>query len=90
MSTPAPHPPVIDARDLRCPLPVIRLAQAALSAPVGSELTLWATDPAAQFDVPAWCRLRGQEFLEASSGPDYLILKIRITDTDRPGKSALL
>ncbi|HET8982403.1 MAG TPA: sulfurtransferase TusA family protein [Pedococcus sp.] len=54
---------VVDARGLRCPLPVIRLAQAARDAPAGSVLELWATDPAARADVPAWCRLRHHEFL---------------------------
>jgi TusA-related sulfurtransferase len=44
-------------------LPVIRLAQAARDLPVGSVLELWATDPAARADVPAWCRMRGHELL---------------------------
>jgi TusA-related sulfurtransferase len=67
------HPPggaeqvtVVDARGLRCPLPVIRLAQAARDLPTGSVLELWATDPAARADVPAWCRMRGHELLATS------------------------
>lgn len=54
---------VVDARGLRCPLPVIRLASAARDLPAGSVLELWATDPAARADVPAWCRMRGHELL---------------------------
>ena len=34
----------IDARGLRCPAPVIRLARAAADAPPGSELTVLATE----------------------------------------------
>jgi len=61
---------VVDARGLRCPMPVIRLAQAARDAPAGSLLELWATDPAARADVPAWCRLRHHEFLGATEVGD--------------------
>ena len=52
---------LVDARGLRCPLPVIRLAAAAKSLPAGTELTVLSTDPAAKLDVPAWCRMRGHE-----------------------------
>jgi tRNA 2-thiouridine synthesizing protein A len=55
---------LIDARGLRCPLPVIRLAAAARDLPAGTELTVLSTDPAARLDVPAWCRMRGHEHVE--------------------------
>ena len=58
-----PLPIVVDARGLRCPLPVIRLAQTAHDATPGAVIEVWATDPAARADIPAWCRMRGQEFL---------------------------
>jgi len=56
---------IVDARGLRCPLPVLRLARAAQDAPAGSTLELWATDPAAEPDVRAWARMRGHEVLGA-------------------------
>jgi tRNA 2-thiouridine synthesizing protein A len=54
----------VDATGLRCPLPIIRLAVAARSAPAGSMITLFSTDPAAEPDVAAWCRMRGHELLD--------------------------
>jgi tRNA 2-thiouridine synthesizing protein A len=60
----------VDARGLRCPLPVIRLAEAARDAPDGSRIIVLATDPAARHDVPAWCRMRGQELREITEVPD--------------------
>jgi tRNA 2-thiouridine synthesizing protein A len=54
----------VDARGLRCPLPVIRLAAAAATAPAGTVVTLLSTDPAAEPDVAAWCRMRGHDLLE--------------------------
>lgn len=54
---------VVDARGLRCPLPVIRAAAAARDLPAGSVLEVRWTDPAARHDVPAWARMRGHEVL---------------------------
>lgn len=50
---------VVDARGLRCPLPVVRLAAAARDGAPGDRLVVWSTDPAARHDVPAWARMRG-------------------------------
>lgn len=54
---------VVDARGLRCPLPVIHLARRAVDASAGAVLEVWATDPAAASDIPAWCRMRGHDYL---------------------------
>jgi tRNA 2-thiouridine synthesizing protein A len=56
----------IDARGLRCPMPVIRLAAAARDAPAGTRIIVLASDPAARHDIPAWCRMRGHEMSEIS------------------------
>jgi TusA-related sulfurtransferase len=45
---------------------VIRLAQAARDLPDGALVELWATDPAARADVPAWCRMRGHQLLDTT------------------------
>ncbi len=54
---------MVDARGVLCPVPIIRLARAASSRPAGTVLTLLTDDPAAAYDVPAWCRLRGHTVL---------------------------
>ena len=54
---------VVDARGLRCPLPVIRLAAAARDLPAGALLVVLTTDPAADHDVPAWSRMRGHTWV---------------------------
>jgi tRNA 2-thiouridine synthesizing protein A len=60
----------VDARGLRCPLPVIRLAEAARDAPAGTLITVLASDPAARHDVPAWCRMRDHELREVTEESD--------------------
>jgi tRNA 2-thiouridine synthesizing protein A len=46
------------------------LARALPALPVGSVLRVLADDPAAASDIPAWCRLRGQEFVGAARSDD--------------------
>ena len=54
----------VDARGLRCPLPVLRLAQALAQQPPGTAVRLLATDPAARTDVAAFVRMRGLLLLD--------------------------
>lgn len=51
--------PVIDARGLLCPLPVLRLRKALLALAPGQHLRLIATDPMAAVDVPHFCAEAG-------------------------------
>jgi tRNA 2-thiouridine synthesizing protein A len=53
---------VLDCRGRRCPMPVIELAKALPQVPIGEVIRIVADDPAAAADIPAWCRIRGQEF----------------------------
>lgn len=53
----------LDCRGVRCPVPVIRLAQRIVEVPVGGVVAVAADDPAARPDIPAWCRMRGHEYL---------------------------
>ena len=73
-----PGPIVVDARGLRCPLPVIRLAQTARDTEPGAVIEVWATDPAARADIPAWCRMRGQDFLgEVTADGGHAAYRVR-------------
>ncbi|WFE61521.1 sulfurtransferase TusA family protein [Micromonospora sp. WMMD712] len=68
---------VLDCRGQRCPLPVIRLARRLPELPVGAVLRVLADDPAAAVDIPAWCRMRGQEFVAAhAEGPGYDVRRV--------------
>ena len=71
----------LDCRGIRCPLPVIRLAQRIEEVPLGGVVAVVADDPAARPDVPAWCRMRGQEYLgeevSADGLPVYLVRRSR-------------
>jgi tRNA 2-thiouridine synthesizing protein A len=70
----------LDCRGQRCPLPVIALARRLPQLPVGAVLRVLADDPAAAADIPAWCRMRGQEYLgvkPSATEPGVSVYRIR-------------
>ena len=60
----------LDCRELLCPLPIIELARHLADVPVGGLLAVVTTDAAARHDVPAWCRMRGQEYVGEDTAAD--------------------
>lgn len=54
-SPPADADVILDARDLRCPLPVLRAHKALRAMRPGQVLDLWANDPASLEDVRRFC-----------------------------------
>jgi tRNA 2-thiouridine synthesizing protein A len=73
VETDGPDVEVVDARGLACPMPVIELARAVDRAPVGGRVRLLATDPAAQVDVPVWCRMQRHRLREHARGDDGVV-----------------
>ena len=70
----------LDCRGMLCPLPIIELGRRHGEVPVGGVVAVVAEDPAARVDVPAWCRLRGQEYVGEDTAPDgvarYLVRRL--------------
>ncbi len=53
-----------------CPLPVIELAKHLTDVAVGEVIAVDSDDAAAALDIPAWCRMRGQEYAGSASAED--------------------
>lgn len=70
----------LDCRGMACPRPVVELARAITGIEVGEVLAVVADDPAATYDIPAWCRMREQEYVGtdvADDGvPRYLVRRL--------------
>ncbi|GGU19419.1 cysteine desulfurase/sulfurtransferase TusA family protein [Streptomyces lavendofoliae] len=67
---------VVDALGRRCPIPVIELAKVFGDVPVGGTVTVLSDDEAARLDIPAWCGMRGQEYVgerPAERGTAYTV-----------------
>ena len=52
----ATEPALVDARGLKCPLPVLKMEKRLEALRVGAELIVLATDPIAKIDIPLYCR----------------------------------
>lgn len=66
----------LDTLGARCPIPVIELARHLSEVAVGEVVAVLASDVAARLDIPAWCRMRGQDYLGAEptvGGTAYLV-----------------
>ena len=50
---------VLDARGLKCPLPVLKMEKRLAQLPPGAALTVLATDPMARIDIPLYCTQHG-------------------------------
>ena len=67
---------VVDCLGRPCPVPVIELAKAVAAAGDAQVVEVLSDDPAARLDVPAWCRMRAQDYLGErahTAGTGYLV-----------------
>jgi tRNA 2-thiouridine synthesizing protein A/cysteine desulfurase len=62
----------LDCRGMICPRPVIELAR-------------HADDAAAAYDVPAWCRMRGHEYVGVDHAADG-VARYLVRRTAPPGR----
>ncbi|MGW2068585.1 aminotransferase class V-fold PLP-dependent enzyme [Streptomyces sp. NPDC001953] len=70
---------VVDALGKRCPIPVIELAKVFGDVSVGGTVRVLSDDEAARLDIPAWCEMRGQEYVgeePAERGSAYVVRRL--------------
>ncbi|SDO28852.1 cysteine desulfurase [Streptomyces sp. cf386] len=70
---------VVDSLGKRCPIPVIELAKVIGDVPVGGLVRVLSDDEAARLDIPAWCEMRGQEYVgeePAERGTAYMVRRV--------------
>ncbi len=74
---PAQDVQVVDCLGRPCPVPVIELARALPTLEVGASIDVLSDDPAARLDIPAWCRMKEQEFVGATPAPVGTAYRVR-------------
>lgn len=72
----------LDARRLLCPMPVIRAQDKIKNLSKGDTLDVVCTDPGAENDIPAWCRINGHTVLSINHHDDELVISIEVGDLD--------
>lgn len=73
----------LDARNLLCPLPVIRTQDRVATLASGDVLEVFCTDPGALNDIPAWCRLNGHRVLETRREGRDIVLLVEVGEEGR-------
>jgi TusA-related sulfurtransferase len=55
----------LDAKGLKCPMPVVKTSKEIKSIAVGGVLEVLATDPGSMADIAAWSKSTGNELLQS-------------------------
>ena len=71
---------LLDARDLLCPLPVLKARKLIAQLPAGAVLEVHATDPASPIDFKAFCASTGHHFLSEREADGVYVFEIKKTD----------
>jgi TusA-related sulfurtransferase len=70
----------LDCRGMLCPQPVIALAKRIGDVEIGGLVGVVSTDAASRHDIPAWCRMREQEYVGEETAEDgvprYLVRRL--------------
>ena len=70
---------ILDARNLLCPMPVIRTQDRVKALDTGDILEVRCTDPGALNDIPAWCRIHGHEVMATNEDGEGVVVIVRVT-----------
>ena len=66
VAVPVSDPARLDAKGLKCPMPIVKTAQAIKLLASGELLEVLATDPGSVADFAAWSRSTGNELVTSS------------------------
>ncbi len=69
----------LDARNMFCPMPVIKTQDKIKELRCGDILEVISTDPGALNDIPAWCRINGHAVLNSVENNGEVIIRIKIS-----------
>ncbi len=68
----------LDARNMLCPLPVIKTQNKVNDLKPGDILDVVCTDPGSLNDIPAWCRINGHLVLAAEEENEEVLIRIEV------------
>jgi TusA-related sulfurtransferase len=60
----------LDAKGLKCPMPVVKTSKEIKNVELGGVLEVLATDPGSMADITAWAKSTGNELLNATKDGD--------------------
>jgi len=69
----------LDATDVLCPLPLLKLKLQLKSMAVGEAIELLASDATSKQDIPAFCQLSGQELVSFEQRQGIFVFTVKKT-----------
>ena len=69
----------LDARNMLCPLPVIKTQDKTAELHSGDILEVICTDPGALNDIPAWCRINGHEVIDTEQTDEEVSITLKVS-----------
>ncbi|NMM99779.1 pyridine nucleotide-disulfide oxidoreductase [Bifidobacterium sp. DSM 109958] len=90
LAAPQAKPVFVDAKGLKCPGPIVRIADTLRPLPVGTRLTVEATEDAFCSDVAVWCERTGNRLVDLTRGDDGVIHVVidKTAEMPEPGAPA--
>ncbi|MHB8093898.1 MAG: sulfurtransferase TusA family protein [Candidatus Aminicenantales bacterium] len=67
----------LDCYGLVCPMPIVLTSKKIKEMKTNEVLEVLSTDPGIEADMPAWCRITGQEFLGMERDGEVIKVYIR-------------
>ncbi|PGT80506.1 sulfurtransferase TusA family protein [Bacillus sp. AFS040349] len=68
---------VLDAKNLACPMPIVKTKKAINEIETGQVLEVHTTDKGAKSDLTAWAKSTGHELLDYKEENDVFIFQIK-------------
>jgi tRNA 2-thiouridine synthesizing protein A len=67
----------LDARGLKCPLPVLKARKILKDVPLGEVLTVLTTDPGAPADFAHFCETTRNELVQTTAVAGHVAIRVR-------------
>lgn len=68
----------LDAKNMLCPMPVIKTQNKINELANGDTLEVFCTDPGALNDIPAWCRINGHTVINSHENNALVTILIKV------------
>ena len=69
---------ILDAKQLLCPMPVIRLQNKVNLSNHHDTIEIICTDPGVLNDIPAWCRINQHQVLETKKINEVIHITVQV------------
>ncbi len=72
------HPIEVDAKGLKCPMPVIKLQQQVRQSQPGDFICIDCTDPGAEKDIASWVKVNKHNWIRLEQTPSGCKITIQV------------